>query len=144
MNIILGQECVVGKYGMGRVTSLVKHGHIGVTPYLANYEMQFAESNVELIQPNILGNTAFRVELEELNHMLAGKVDKQDIDEIMQLSFNQLRKELFITRASLDESLRTKNLLRLTCEQLESRLEKQDALMAALKKAFQQEMAETA
>lgn len=137
MKAYLGQECVVGKYGMGRVTSLEKPGHIGVTPYVARYEMQFADSNVELIQPSISGSAAFKQEMQEMNVMLE---NKQDIDLVMNLSLNELRKELLITRASLDESGHVQHGLHLTCEQLQNKLKKKDNLMLALKSVFPKEM----
>ena len=137
MKAYLGQECVVGKYGMGRVTSLEKPGYVGVTPYVARYEMQFADSHVELIQPSISGSVAFKQELQEMNAMLE---NKQDIDLVMNLSLNELRKELLITRASLDESCQAQHSLHLTCEQLQNRLKKQDGLMLALKSVFPREM----
>ena len=136
MKLFLGQECVVSKYGMGRVTSLEKPGYIGVTPYVARYEIQFAESNVELIQPNIFASAEFWHELAEMNSILE---HKQDVDLIMNLSLNELRKELFITRASLEESCNTQELLRLTCEQLKNRLEQQDGLMVAQKNTLPKE-----
>ncbi len=139
MKAYLGQECVVSKYGMGRVTSLEKPGYIGVTPYVARYEIQFAERDVDLVQPNTSGCAAFRQELQELNAILE---NKQDVDLIMTLSLNELRKELLITRASLDESCQVQERFRSTCDQLEDQLKNQKDLMAALKKAFSKEMAE--
>ena len=48
---ILGQEAVAGKYGLGRVTNLdLGPGVIGVTPYVAGYEMHFAAKNVRLVR----------------------------------------------------------------------------------------------
>lgn len=60
MKIILGQEVIVDCHGLGRVTSIgpdfdcggvVKPKYIGVTPYVANFEMKFDPNNVELIDP---------------------------------------------------------------------------------------------
>lgn len=58
MKIVLGQEAIVGKYGLGRVTEIGPTDRtritnnpewIGVTPYVAGYQMNFNSSNVELI-----------------------------------------------------------------------------------------------
>lgn len=58
---ILGQEAIVGRYGLGRVTNLDDPQYIGVTPYVAGYQMKFAMGNVELIpikRPGIPSNVA--------------------------------------------------------------------------------------
>jgi len=54
MRPILGQECVTDRYGLGRVTELpdgtwVGRGQLGVTPYVAGYQMRFEAGNVRLI-----------------------------------------------------------------------------------------------
>jgi hypothetical protein len=49
---ILGQEAIVPKYGLGRVTSLnftMPNIYVGVTPYVAGHELKFAPENVTLV-----------------------------------------------------------------------------------------------
>ena len=48
---VLGQEVVVPRYGVGRITSISDGSSfpylaIGVTPYVAKYEMHFDPKNV--------------------------------------------------------------------------------------------------
>jgi len=52
MRPILGQECIVPNYGLGRVTDLPtsSYRYIGVTPYIAGHQMHFAVENVWLVK----------------------------------------------------------------------------------------------
>lgn len=48
MTRVLGEEVLVGKHGVGRVTELDPQGRwIGVTPYVAGYQMNFEPRNVK-------------------------------------------------------------------------------------------------
>lgn len=80
---ILGQEAVVGRYGLGRVVSFMDNfpvQYIEVKPYVCDYAMKFAPDNVDLVpilgQPLMLhlepaskehpGNAGLRGILEDL------------------------------------------------------------------------------
>lgn len=52
---IIGQECVVPTYGLGRVTGFVDNMPdiwIGVRPYEANFICNFEPKNVRLVKIN--------------------------------------------------------------------------------------------
>ena len=51
MTPVLGQECVASGYGLGRVTNMMEYhrNKVGVTPYVAGYEMLFDVHSVKLV-----------------------------------------------------------------------------------------------
>jgi hypothetical protein len=135
--IVLGQECVVPHYGLGRITEFVDTPtgrSIGVTPYVAGYQMVFAESNVTVIPLQV--NSQFPEFKEELDSLNAILDDKQDVEKIMAMSLNELRKELLIELASSEDKCRSEQRWRETCLQLETRLEKQTDFMQAFRGAI--------
>lgn len=52
--IIIGQECVVPGYGLGRVMSFTKDT-IKVEPYMMGYSMDFSPTNVKLVKLTLTG-----------------------------------------------------------------------------------------
>ena len=53
MNPVLGQEAVVPKHGLGRITCLPHDGGIEVTPYVCGYPITFDRKNVVLVKLNL-------------------------------------------------------------------------------------------
>lgn len=130
LKAIIGQEAVVPEYGLGRVTRLSNEG-IGVTPYIAGYEMIFDPNNVELVPISGVLDKDFRKNLMEMNVLLEFH---QDIDEIMAMTLNELRKELLILRAGFEERATAIQRCHEDIDALQKKLEKTEPLLRELKK----------
>jgi len=50
-DIVIGQEAIVPKYGLGRILEVTKD-MIAVKPYICDYPMAFDPNNVQVIKLN--------------------------------------------------------------------------------------------
>jgi len=127
---ILGQEAIESGYGLGRITSLDMMPHrVGFTPYVAGYQMDFDPTNIKPIPIEFFDYPEFRKELEDMARFANIKAD---INSIMEMSLNGLRKELMVERAGYEECYATKEKYRHDLEQLEEKMRNESKVLQLL------------